>query len=175
MAVVVACGAGAWFDDTLKSLARQDYPRFSVLVVDVGEDQGLSARVASVLPDAQVARLPAGTGFPQAANQGVAMVEGVAHILLCHDDVMLAPDAVRLLLRRRTGATPGSPAPSTSMAPPDRLLSVGMGVDRLGVAYPLVEPGELDQGQHDAVREVFVAPSGAVLVRTDLWRALGGF
>jgi hypothetical protein len=50
-----------------------------------------------------------------------------------------------------------------------------MGADHLGVAHQLVEPGELDQGQHDAAREVFLAPSGAVLVRTDLWRALGGF
>jgi hypothetical protein len=50
-----------------------------------------------------------------------------------------------------------------------------MGADRVGVVNSLIEEGELDQGQHDVAREVFVAPAGAVLVRTDLWRALGGF
>ncbi|MGH9078266.1 MAG: hypothetical protein ACRDY0_12605, partial [Acidimicrobiales bacterium] len=41
--------------------------------------------------------------------------------------------------------------------------------------HPLVDPGELDQEQHDAVRDVFVAPSGVTLVRADLFVALGGF
>ena len=35
--------------------------------------------------------------------------------------------------------------------------------------------GEVDHGQHDAVRDVFVAPSGCILVRADLFRELKGF
>ena len=58
---------------------------------------------------------------------------------------------------------------------PQRLLQVGMGADKGGAPVTLVEPGELDQEQHDAVRDVFVAPGGCVLVRADLFEALGGF
>ena len=50
-----------------------------------------------------------------------------------------------------------------------------MGADKGGAPVTLVEPGELDQEQHDAVRDVFVAPGGCVLVRADLFEALGGF
>ncbi|HXW81867.1 MAG TPA: glycosyltransferase, partial [Acidimicrobiales bacterium] len=132
--------------------------------------------VAQLLPDAHLARMPAGTGFAQAANQALDMVEGVAHVLVCHDDVALDHDAVRRLVEEAYRSNAGLTCPKFVLwDAPDRLLSVGLGADHLGVVHPLVEPGELDQGQHDAVREVFVAPTGAVLVRTDLWHALGGF
>ncbi len=176
VAVVVASGPTPWLDETLASLAGQDYPNLSVLVIDVGADDATLDRVATVLPDAHLARMPNGTGFADAANKGLEMVEQVAHVLVCHDDVVLEPDSVQLLLEEAYRSNAGLTCPKFVMwDAPDRLASVGMGADRLGVVHQLVEPGELDQGQHDAAREVFVAPSGAVLVRTDLWRALGGF
>ena len=55
------------------------------------------------------------------------------------------------------------------------LQHVGLGVDRFGEIDPLVEPGEVDQEQHDAVRDVFALPSACLLVRADLFRAVGGF
>ena len=172
----MASGPTPWLDETLTSLARQDYPNLSVLVIDVGADDATLDRVARVLPEAHLARMPNGTGFADAANKGLEMVEQVAHVLICHDDVVLEPDAVQLLLEEAYRSNAGLTCPKFVMwDAPDRLASVGMGADRLGVVHQLVEPGELDQGQHDAAREVFVAPSGAVLVRTDLWRALGGF
>ncbi len=176
VAVVVASGPTPWLDETLASLAEQDYPNLSVLVIDVGADDATLERVATVLPEAHLARMPNGTGFADAANKGLEMVDQVAHVLICHDDVVLEPDAVQLLLEEAYRSNAGLTCPKFVMwDAPDRLASVGMGADRLGVVHQLVEPGELDQGQHDAAREVFVAPSGAVLVRTDLWRALGGF
>jgi GT2 family glycosyltransferase len=177
VAVVVTCRPGTWLEETLRSLAAQDYSKLSVLVVAVGDDDGAIAnRVAASLPEAHLARAAAGTGFAQAANQGVEMVEGAAHILVCHDDVAPAPGAVRLLLEEAYRSNAGLTSPKFVLwDAPDRLLAVGMGADRVGVVNSLIEEGELDQGQHDVAREVFVAPAGAVLVRTDLWRALGGF
>jgi GT2 family glycosyltransferase len=176
---VVASDPGAWFEETLSSLAAQDYPNLSVLVADVGTGQGLAPladRVADVLPEAHLARLDPGVGYAAAANRALEMVEGATHVLLCHDDVALEPSTVRLLVEEAYRSNAGLVCPKVVMwDAPDRLLSVGLGADRLGVVYQLVQPGELDQGQHDGVREVFVAPSGATLVRTDLWRALHGF
>ncbi|MFL6115977.1 MAG: glycosyltransferase family 2 protein, partial [Catenulispora sp.] len=39
----------------------------------------------------------------------------------------------------------------------------------------LVEPGELDQEQHDGVRDVFACPGSCLLVRADLFATLDGF
>ncbi len=50
-----------------------------------------------------------------------------------------------------------------------------MGSDRYGQPVHYVERGDLDQAQHDAVRDVFYVPGAATLVRADLFEALGGF
>jgi hypothetical protein len=50
-----------------------------------------------------------------------------------------------------------------------------MAVDKGGAVVDRVEPGEVDHGQHDAVRDVFLAPGGCTLVRADLFADLGGF
>ena len=50
-----------------------------------------------------------------------------------------------------------------------------MAVDKGGAVVDRMEPGEIDHGQHDAVRDVFLAPGGCTLVRSDLFTELGGF
>ena len=58
---------------------------------------------------------------------------------------------------------------------PSILLHVGMHCDKTGAVVDRIQDGEVDHGQHDAVRDVFVAPGGCVLIRADLWRELEGF
>src|SRR2546421_8573 len=58
---------------------------------------------------------------------------------------------------------------------PERLLDVGLIVDKTGNTLPIVERGELDQEQHDGVHDVFSVTSTFMLVRSDLFSALGGF
>ena len=55
------------------------------------------------------------------------------------------------------------------------LLHVGQTCDRFGVVQERVEPGEIDHGQQDLERDVFVAPGGVTLVRADLFATLRGF
>ena len=50
-----------------------------------------------------------------------------------------------------------------------------MSCDKTGAVVDRIQDGEVDHGQHDAVRDVFVAPGGCILVRADLWRELKGF
>ena len=174
--VMVTCVAGDWLEESLASLAAQDYPNFSVLVIDASGDVDPTARVATTLPTAYVRRLDEAAGYAAAANEALGMVEGASHFLFVHDDVALAPDVLRLLVEEAFRSNAGIVTPKlVAWAEPDRLLQVGMSADKLGTATPLVEPGELDQEQHDAVRDVFVAPGGCLLVRADLFTALGGF
>jgi hypothetical protein len=58
---------------------------------------------------------------------------------------------------------------------PRLLLEVGMSIDRYGTPHSGLEAGEMDQEQHDAVRDVFFVSSAALLVRADLFAELGGF
>ena len=58
---------------------------------------------------------------------------------------------------------------------PDVLLEVGMSIDHYGVPFSGIEPDEVDQEQHDGVRDVFYVSHVAMLVRADLFHELGGF
>ena len=176
VAVVVARDPGPWFEECLEALGAQDYPNLDVLVVDAASHEELTARVAAVLPRAFIFRQSESSGFSAAANEALVAVEGASHLLICHDDVALAPDAVRCLVGEAYRSNAGIVGPKlVEWNAPDRLLEVGLGVDRFGVAVERVERGELDQAQHDEGREVFAVPGGCMLVRADLFRALGGF
>ena len=174
--VVVAHDPGDWFEETLRSIEAQTYENLAVLVVDAGSEDPVAARVAAVLPDAHERRLASNPGFGPAANEVLKAVQGAAFLLLCHDDVRLEPDAVRLMVREAFRSNAGIVGPKlVRWDDGRRLLQLGMGSDKLGQPAPMVEPDELDQSQHDGVREVFYVPGGVTLVRADLFAALGGF
>ncbi|MGA3148012.1 MAG: glycosyltransferase family 2 protein [Acidimicrobiales bacterium] len=176
VAVVVAHDPGPWFEETLASLESQDYAELSVLVLDAAGAEDLKARVAAVLPRAYVRRLDENRGFGATVNEVMAMVDGADYFLLCHDDVALFPDAVHLLVEEAFRSNAGIVSPKVvSWDDAERLVHVGMAVDKGGSVVERVQPGEIDHGQHDAVRDVFVAPGGATLVRADLFEELGGF
>jgi GT2 family glycosyltransferase len=175
VAVVVACDPGDWLEQTLAALGAQDYPNLSVLVVDAGTPGDLRPRVGAVVPDAYVRRLES-AGFARAANEALLAVEGASFLLFCHDDVAPDPDALRLLVEEAMRSNAGIVGPKlVQWERPERLADVGLAVDRVGVAHPLVERGELDQEQHDSVRDVFAVPSACTLVRSDLFTVLSGF
>ena len=162
--------------ETLRAFAAQEYPELSVLVLDAGSAEDPTEVVAAELPGAFVRRLGVNRGFGASANEALTMVEGAAYFLFCHDDVAPAPDAIHLLVEESFRSNAGVVAPKlVSWDDPDRLLHVGMVVDKGGAVVDRVEPGEVDHGQHDAVRDVFLAPGGCTLIRADLFAELGGF
>ncbi len=176
VAVVVTHDPGAWFEEALAGLAAQDYPALDVLVVDAGSTADPSQRVAAVLPQAYVRRLDANPGFGAAANDVLQVVEGAGFYAFCHDDVALAPDAIRTMVEEAFRSNAGVVGPKLVMwDEPQRLLQVGMAADKTGALAPLAERGDLDQEQHDAVRDVFCVPGACTLVRADLFSTLGGF
>ncbi len=174
--VLVTHDPGAWFDDTLRSIAAQTYANTSVLVVDAGSVLPLRELIADVLPDAAIRSLDDDPGFGPAANEVIGAVEGAAFFLFCHDDVRLDPDAVQVMVEEAFRSNAGIVGPKiVDWHDPRQLLSVGMGADKSGYPAPYVDRYELDQSQHDSVRDVFYVPGAATLVRADLFQVLGGF
>ncbi|MCU1428886.1 MAG: putative glycosyltransferase [Actinomycetia bacterium] len=176
VAIVVTNDAGPWFEEALRSLAAQDYPSLSVLVLDNGSGEDPTPRIAAVMPRAFVRRLDAKGGFPGAANQALDTVEGATFLLFCHDDVAFEPDAVRVMVEEAYRSNAGIVGPKlVDHDHPELLLEVGMTIDHYGVPFSGLEPNEVDQEQHDAVRDVFYVSHAAMLVRADLFEELRGF
>jgi len=175
VAVVVTKNPGEWFEATLAGLRDQDYPDLTVLVIDAGSDSDPTSRVAAVLPHAFVRRTDA-SGFAAAANVALETVQGATFLLFLHDDVALDAFCTRLLVEEAFRSNAAALGPKlVRWDNPEILLEVGLAIDRFGVPFSGIEPGELDQEQHDGVRDVFYVSSTAMLVRADLFVELGGF
>jgi len=182
-AVVVAESPGDWFDEVLTALVAQDYGRMRITVIDapaesgvLGDTAGLRERVLAVAPRASVVPAPEADHYAEAANQSLDVADRSQFVLLCQDHVALAPDAVRTMVEEAVRSNAGIVGPKlVEWTDPRRIAQVGMAVDKLGVPAPYAEAGEFDQEQHDAVRDVFAIPAEAMLVRSDLFKALGGF
>ena len=176
VAVVVSRNPGTWFLECLEHLAAQNYPALAVLVIDAASDEDPSALVREVLPQAAIHRLAENPGYGAAANHAPELVSGAGFFLFLHDDVALAPDAVTRLVEECFRSNAGVAGPKLlDFDNPDRIRSVGNAIDKAGVFAPYAEPGELDQEQHDRVRDVFSVQGGCILIRADLFDTLDGF
>ncbi|MCU1392367.1 MAG: hypothetical protein JWM34_795 [Ilumatobacteraceae bacterium] len=175
--VVVVHQPGPGFAEVLSGLAAQDYPNLKTLFLVTGEAGDVAATITAVLPTAFVRAVAGNPGFGPTANEVLRLVEGDnGFFMLMHDDVALEPGATRLLVEELYRSNAGIVGPKlVRWNEPGVLQHVGLGVDRFGEVDPLVEPGEADQEQHDAVRDVFALPSACLLVRADLFRTLDGF
>lgn len=176
VAVCVSERADEDFDACLSSLVAQNYPNLSILVIDAGNPEPITDRVAAIAPTAYLQRLQGAPGFAAAANQALSLVQDAAFLLICRENVQLHERTVTAMVEEMFRSNAGVVTPKiVEWDDPRRLVAVGMGADQFGVKVDLVEPREFDQEQHDGVRDVFVAPAGVQLIRRDLFVTLGGF
>lgn len=173
---------GDWLNESIRGLALQDYPSLQTLVLVTGSEDDEGARqvldsVATELPAAVVRFLGGNPGYGAACNSVLKLVQGDSGFFcFLHDDVALSPDAISKLVEELYRSNAGVVGPKlVYWDQPTMIQSVGMAVDRFGVALALAEDGELDQEQHDAVQDVFALSGACVLVRADLFRTIGGF
>lgn len=175
VAVVVTRNPGPWLEATLESIGQQEYASLSTLVIDAGSVVDPTDRVAAVLPSAFV-KLTNQSSFARAGNLALGAVEGAAFYLFCHEDCRLGPSVVQAMVEEAFRSNAGVVgAKLVDWDDPERILSVGATIDRFGFSRQLAEVGELDQGQHDAVRDVLFISTAAMLIRCDLFADLGGF
>ncbi len=171
---------GVWFDDCVASLAAQTYDRLGVLFVLTGDQAtypGLEATVADHLNVAQIVHAPETKGYGDAVAKGLAEFEANAKLLLlCHDDVALAPGAVSILVSEAVDSNAGVVGPKlVDWMEPRVIQSVGFATDKFGTPIPLAERGDLDQEQYDSVDDVFSVAGACLLIRSDLYELVGGY
>ena len=117
---------------------------------------------------------PARRGERAAQLSGPA--NGTEWIWLLHDDCEPAPDALEQLLAGAGRSRSAVLGPKLKDLSDRRVVrEAGITTDRAGRRLTGVEPGEIDQGQHDGSRAVLAVSSAGMLIRRDVWNQLGGF
>jgi len=191
--VVVAHDAARLLPGLVNAVREQTHPVQRVVGVDTGSRDRSGATLTELLGQDAVFGMEADTGYgaavaralqhPAARASGGAggaaagPAGGTEWVWLLHDDCEPAPDALEQLLagagRSRSSAILGPKLKDLS----DRRVvrEAGITTDRAGRRLTGVEPGEIDQGQHDGSRAVLAVSSAGMLVRRDVWNQLGGF
>ncbi|MCB5183388.1 glycosyltransferase family 2 protein, partial [Streptomyces antimicrobicus] len=103
--------------------------------------------------------------------------EPVQWLWLLHDDCAPEPDALTELLRVAEEDEDAAVIGPKLRGWYDRkqLLEVGVSIARSGRRWTGLDRREQDQGQHDQVRPVLSVSTAGMLIRRDVYDALGGF
>src|ERR1035441_6636480 len=190
-AVVVAHEGARLLPGLLQAVREQTHSVHRTVGVDTGSRDRSGAALTELLgPDAVF-------GMEPEAGYGAAISRALQHpaartpvsasapdqeppvewIWMLHDDCEPAADALEQLLRAasrsRSIAVLGPKLRDTANR---RVLrEAGVTTDRAGRRFTGVEPGEIDQGQHDGSRAVLAVSSAGMLIRRDVWDQVGGF
>lgn len=173
---------GDWLVDSLRALVDQEYDGLQILLLVTGTSEGQSARtvldiIDTHAPQAVVRFLGSNPGYGPSCNAVLNLVQG-ENGLFCflHDDVALEPHAISEMVVELYRSNAGAVGPKlVYWDDPTMIQSVGAAADRFGVTLSYADIGEKDQEQHDVVQDVFVVSSACLMVRADLFRAIGGF
>ncbi|MBB4933909.1 GT2 family glycosyltransferase [Lipingzhangella halophila] len=187
-AVVVTHDGARWLPETLEAVRGQSRPVQRVVGADTGSRDRSGEILAEYIASDAITKLPRRTGYGDAIRAAVelpranvefpgAASDAVEWIWLVHDDCTPDPDALQHLLLA------ADDDPHAAVLGPklrdwfDRrmLVEVGVTIDGAGRRETGLEPREFDHGQHDGNRRVLSVSSAGMLVRRDVWDALGGF
>jgi GT2 family glycosyltransferase len=177
IAVVVNHNGRAFLRDTFRGLAAQTRAIDDVLVVDTGSTDGGADWARSRLGDDAVLAVRGQFGRAVMSALRDQRTAGMDWVWLLHDDAAPEPEALeRLLAEAESRPSASILGPKlVSWTSPDRLQEVGFSVDRTGRAVSPIEDDEIDQGQHDQVRDVFFVSTAGMLVRRGALLNVGGF
>ena len=188
-ALIVAHDGARLLPGLVQALAAQTYRVEQTVGVDTGSRDRSGAVLADLIGQDAVFGMDRATGYGEAVavalrhairrrsgatDPNLARVEW---IWLLHDDCEPAPDALEKLLRAASRDRSVVVVGPKVLDGQDRrtLREVGVSIDRAGRRVTGIDPGEIDQGQHDHKRAVLAVSSAGMLVRRDVWDRLGGF
>ncbi len=192
-AVIVAHDGAGWLAHGLDALSSQTKPVQRVVAVDTGSRDRSGSVLAAKLGQGAVFGMDRSAGYAAAVRRAVQHKaasapapagpgrgrtgDQIEWLWLLHDDCEPAPDALEQLLRGAAETQSAAVLGPKLMDWTDRdvITEAGLTLDSVGRRITGVEPGEVDQGQHDGDRDALAVSSAGMLVRRDVWDQVGGF
>ncbi len=162
----------------LASAVQLDYPSVTLVVVDNGSTDGSAECIRERFPQVTVVRIEHNVGVTEGYNAGLRWLleHDYEYALLLNNDVLLAPDLLRVLIRaaeRHPEASLFSPKIYLGAPPSTRLYWSGGWLTLNPVGAPTRGYRRRDRGKYDDVCYAQLAASTAVLVRCQMIRDVG--
>jgi len=172
--VIVTWNGRRWMDGCLSSVLALDPPAADVVVVDNGSSDGTVEYVRQAYPQVRVVALDRNAGFAGGNNAG-ARHASARYLVFLNNDT----EVERGWLAALVGAAERSPGADLATARivyrdrPGIVDSAGDGYLRCGGAFKRFHGQRADSAAESG--EVFGACGASLLIRRELFEALGGF
>lgn len=193
IAVMVTRNAERWLPRALKSLKELKHRPDAVIVVDNESSDQTPALLEAAVESGTIDHFFVGDaawGFGQAVASGLAQIpppdaddDREEWLWLLHDDVVLASDSLSKLIKAALRGVNGEGevdilGPKLLQAnrrgAAKQISEMGQSITATAARALNHEPGEIDQGQHEAEDVLGVSTCG-IFVRRTAWDKLGGF
>lgn len=162
-------------DDCLKSLKKQSYKEFEVIVVDNGSGDGSINYLNKKIPWVKVISLDRNYGFAKAINKGVLSAEGNYLAFLNNDaavDKNWLYELVKSIERHNDAISINSKI--LNFKDTKKIDGLGIEINEVGQAKS-IGWNQKDEGQFSKEMEIFGATGGASIFRKDLFIRAGLF
>jgi N-acetylglucosaminyl-diphospho-decaprenol L-rhamnosyltransferase len=184
VAVIVNWETPAYTLRCAEALLGDGVPPERIVVVDNGSADDSAARLRAGLPRCVLIRLEQNVGFARAANAGARALHGTSYLSLNNDAFLHRPGSVRALLAALDDPRVGIAVPRLRNV--DLTLQPNV-VPANSPAVALVRASGLSRlipnrwqprwgthWDHARARDIDAAVGAALLIRGEVWQALGG-
>lgn len=178
--VLVATNGSSWLPDTIAAIKAQTHERLSVVAVDNASTDSSRALLQKAFGKEAVVSLERRAGYGRALVAAMKAAgeraKSAGAFLILHDDCAMQPGTVAALVDALDYEDVAIAGPKlVEWDDPDVMQEAGLSIDRYARLFDPLERGELDQGQHDKVREVFWVSSACMLMKRSLVEKIGFF
>jgi GT2 family glycosyltransferase len=163
--------------ECVKSLLALDYPNYEVVVVDNGSTDGSVETFKQHFPSITVIENKTNLGYGQGFNKGIeyALAKGAKYMLVINNDAIIDNKSLAELVRvaesdPKIGLVSGK---TYYYNAPNRLQTVGKIANFTTGAVRNVGLDEIDNGQHDELKEYHFLDDVYWLARGELFKKIG--
>lgn len=162
--------------ECLESLAQLDYPNYEIVVVDNGSQDGDAVAIQTRFPSAIVLRNETNLGFAEGNNVAIryALERGADYLFLLNNDTVVAPQMVKSLVQvAESDENIGIVGPKIYYFDEPRTIWSAGGILQPRRTPVLLGLDEIDNGQHDTLREVDWVTGCAFLIKASVVQQIG--
>lgn len=164
-----------WLKSFMSQLMQTSYSHFEVIVVDNGSHDGSVQYLQDNFKQVKTICLSENKGYAHGINVGAR--EAAGNILaFLNNDIEVTPQWLSEAVTKLRSADDIGAVQCKSMFydAKDIIDCVGLSIDRFNVAN-IIGRNEKDNGQYDNLPEIGAFSGGAMLIRKELFKQIGGF
>ncbi|HJR18348.1 MAG TPA: glycosyltransferase family 2 protein [Actinomycetota bacterium] len=178
LVLLVATNGDPWLREVIEGIRNQTHDDITVIAVDNASTDTSRKLLDKAFGRDNVVRLERRVGYGRALAAALKVVAERAipadAFLILHDDAVMDAGTIEAMLDAMSHERVGIVgAKLVEYDEPEKLQEVGLTTDRFGRLYNPLETGELDQGQHDGLKEVFFSSTACLLVAREVVERVG--